>query len=99
MIKEMKLIPVTEKSHPFITAVNACELESHGFVEEEFFQTGTAKPFSPVLLKELYGSLDHYRELAAVSAKNAVAKGFVLPEDEAFLVEETVKIAAARGLS
>lgn len=42
MINKMELIPVTEESHPFITAVNCSELEKYGYVEEEFFQTGTA---------------------------------------------------------
>lgn len=42
MILEMKKIPVTAESHPFITAVDACEFDKYGYVEEEFFQTGTA---------------------------------------------------------
>lgn len=42
MITTMQLIPTTETSHPFITAVDTCELAKHGYVEEEFFQSGTA---------------------------------------------------------
>ncbi len=42
MIQKMQRIPVTEDSHPFITAVKACNLSAHGYVEEEFFQTGSA---------------------------------------------------------
>ena len=42
MILSMQKIPVTENSWPFISAVKPCELEKHGYVEEEFFQTGTA---------------------------------------------------------
>jgi len=42
MLKEVKLIPVTEASHPFATAVNACAFEQNGYLEDEYFLTGTA---------------------------------------------------------
>ena len=42
MLKEVKFIPVTADSHPFITAVNACEFEKNGYLEDEYFLTGTA---------------------------------------------------------
>ncbi len=42
MITEMKRIPATKDSHPFITAADSCDLKKYGYVEEEFFQTGTA---------------------------------------------------------
>ena len=43
---------------------------------------GHADPFSPALMKELYGSLENYRALVAKSTALDVQKGFVLPEDE-----------------
>ena len=42
MINEMRQIPVTAESHPFITAVNACRLADYGYVEDEYFMSGTA---------------------------------------------------------
>ena len=45
MITEMKKIPITEESRPFATALKVCPLETLGYVEEEFFQTGTANVY------------------------------------------------------
>ena len=59
---------------------------------------GTAKPFSPALLREMYGDLEHYRALAEKSTDHAIAKGFILPEDRAYMVESVVAIAKERGL-
>ena len=59
---------------------------------------GRCDPFSPELLKMLYGDLKNYRKLAEQSADRAVAGGFVLPEDRDWLVDRTCEIAAARGL-
>ena len=42
MIQKMQKIAVTEDSWPFISAERACGLKEYGYVEEEFFQTGTA---------------------------------------------------------
>ena len=60
---------------------------------------GTAKPFSPEKLAALYGNLANYRRLVEKSADEAIAKGFVLAEDREELVERTVAIAKARGLT
>ena len=53
---------------------------------------------SPEMLAELYGSLDHYRELVEKATARDVQKGFVLAEDAAGLVDEVVAMAKARGL-
>ena len=50
------------------------------------------------MLAELYGSLDHYRELVEKATARDVQKGFVLAEDAADLVDEVVAMAKARGL-
>ena len=42
MIRSMQRIPTTESSWPFVSAVKPCDLSSFGYVEEEFFQSGTA---------------------------------------------------------
>lgn len=42
MLLEMKRIPVTADSYPFITAVNVCKLKEHGYAEDEYFMRGTA---------------------------------------------------------
>ncbi|MBR2263406.1 MAG: hypothetical protein IJ917_03540 [Firmicutes bacterium] len=49
MIQAMRKVPVTESSYPFISAVKPCDLEKHGYVEEEFFQTGTANIYDETL--------------------------------------------------
>lgn len=45
MIKKIKLIPVTETSHPFAHAVGKCRLASHSYAEDEFFLYGTANVY------------------------------------------------------
>ena len=39
------------------------------------------------MIKELYGTLAHYREMAEKNTKEQVTKGFVCREDAAELVE------------
>ena len=50
------------------------------------------------MLKELYGTLAHYREMAEKNTKEQVTKGFVCREDAAELVEIAVELAKKRGL-
>ena len=45
MIKEMKQIPVTKESHPFASAMFHCRLEELGYVEDEYFMSGTANVY------------------------------------------------------
>lgn len=59
---------------------------------------GHMEPFSPALLKELYGDIDHYRALAEQSADAAVAQGMILPEDRSAAVEAAVERAVRFGL-
>lgn len=59
---------------------------------------GQCMPLTPETLKALYGSLEHYRELAAVSTDRAVAQGWILPEDRDAMIDAVTDIAAARGL-
>ena len=59
---------------------------------------GTVYPFSKEFLKELYGSLDHYRKLVEESAEESIALGFLLREDKEEYVERTVEMAKRRGL-
>lgn len=42
MLKEVKLVPVTEASVPFAAAAEACRFREIGYVEEEYFLTGEA---------------------------------------------------------
>ncbi len=42
MIKEMKLIPVKVGEHPFASAAQRCDFDSIGYVEDEYFMSGTA---------------------------------------------------------
>lgn len=62
------------------------------------FVTGHCEPFSPALLKELYGDLARYRELVAENTDEQIARGVVLREDREELIEEIVQMAKERGL-
>ena len=59
---------------------------------------GSVYPFSVEQLRQMYGSLAHYRELVEKSAAETVALGFLLKEDVAEYVEYTVDQAKRRGL-
>jgi len=59
---------------------------------------GYQESFSAELLQELYGSLEHYRELCRAHTAEQVSKGFVCAADADELVEFAVALAARRGL-
>ncbi|AEB07716.1 hypothetical protein Corgl_1617 [Coriobacterium glomerans PW2] len=59
---------------------------------------GHREPFSQNMLIELYGTLDHYRELCEQSTREQVSRGFVCKEDADALVEAAVRAAVAGGL-
>jgi hypothetical protein len=46
MIYEMKKVPVTKTSHPFATAEGHCRLSQIGYVEDEYFMSGTANVYT-----------------------------------------------------
>lgn len=84
--------------YPTARYYNWChEPQKDGSLRENWLY-GHADPFSPEMLAELYGSLDHYRELVEKATARDVQKGFVLAEDAAGLVDEVVAMAKARGL-
>ena len=45
MLNEMKFIPTTEDSYPFISANFHCRLSELGYVEDEYFMSGTANVY------------------------------------------------------
>ncbi len=59
---------------------------------------GYQQAFSKEMLTELYGSLEHYRELAVRDTQVQVSRGFVCKEDAEKLVEIAVSLAEKRGL-
>jgi hypothetical protein len=59
---------------------------------------GHQEAFSPELLKELYGSLENYRQLVTTDTEEQIAKGFVNPEDGKDLIRIAVDLAKKRGL-
>lgn len=59
---------------------------------------GYQKGFSANFLKELYGSLENYKQLCIEDTKIQVSKGFVCKEDAEKLVEKAVDLAKKRGL-
>lgn len=59
---------------------------------------GHEEPFPAEMLKAVYGSLAHYRELAQENTRQQVSAGFVVREDAEELVNMAVDLAAVRGL-
>ena len=54
MLKSFTYQPVTETSRPFAAAAETCGFAEKGYVEDEYFQTGTANVYeeSPDLSPE-----------------------------------------------
>ena len=46
MITVMKKIPVTADSYPFQTAAKRCEFDKIGYIEDEYFMSGTANIYT-----------------------------------------------------
>lgn len=59
---------------------------------------GKVNPFSPDLLKNLYGTLENYRKLVEKGADDMLAKGFLLPEDREEMIRVIMETASQRGL-
>lgn len=59
---------------------------------------GYQEAFSAQMLRELYGTLEHYKELAERHTREQVTKGFVCREDAQELVDLAVELARKRGL-
>ena len=45
MITEVKQIPVAEGTHPFASAAEKCGFSQIGYVEDEYFMSGTANVY------------------------------------------------------
>lgn len=45
MINNIKLVPATAESYPFVSAVERCDFEGNGYVENEYFMYGTANVY------------------------------------------------------
>ncbi len=48
MIHEIRNIPITESSYPFQAAARRCHFDEIGYVEEEYFMSGTANVYTEV---------------------------------------------------
>lgn len=59
---------------------------------------GYQEPFSVSMLRELYTSLDHYKELVMKDTLEQVSKGFICREDAEELIKTAVSLAKERGL-
>lgn len=76
----------------------ACSMAGESGSREVHDLFGYEEPFPAVMLKQMYGSLKHYRELVQKHTVTMVAMGFVLKEDAPKLVEQAVQRARERGL-
>ena len=71
------------------------------FVDPESEQDGLfgyQEGFSAAMVRELYGTLDHYRRLVTEDTKEQVSKGFLCREDAEELIHLAVSLAERRGL-
>lgn len=59
---------------------------------------GYQEAFPACMLKQMYGSLEKYRDLCIKDTKMQVSKGFVCKEDAEYLVDWAVNLAKERGL-
>lgn len=59
---------------------------------------GHVDPFSPSLLKELYGSLKFYEEQVAECTDEIIAQGYLLASQRADIIRTAVDFARDRGL-
>ncbi len=85
--------------YPVCTYYNWSETEDPETGEKNVnYLAGHEVNFSKDFLKELYGDIGRYRELAAADAKRLVADGQVLAEDMDDLIETAVARARAAGL-
>ena len=50
------------------------------------------------MLKAMYGTLEHYKELVTEHTKEQISKGFIVKEDLEELVNMAVNMAKERGL-
>ncbi len=48
MIQDMRKVPVSEGDYPFQAAYDKCRFDEIGYVEEEYFMTGTANIYTEV---------------------------------------------------
>ena len=53
MITQLKLIPVVNGEHPFAAAAEKCGFTSIGYVEDEYFMTGTANIYGETQIRHL----------------------------------------------
>ena len=73
-----------------------CTLKEDPTRRRDFW--GHVEPFSPALLKSLYGSVEHYEELVAFRTDELIAKGYLLPWDREEIIHDAVAFAKERGL-
>lgn len=99
-IRSVDCVPASLTTQPEDTAIPAT-LKRPEFLDPESEKEGLfgyQQAFSKEMIKELYGTLAHYREMAEKNTKEQVTKGFVCREDAAELVEIAVQLAKKRGL-
>lgn len=46
MITKMTQIPVTEENYPFQSAAKKCNFDALGYIEDEYFMSGTANVYT-----------------------------------------------------
>lgn len=99
-IRSVDCVPASLTIQPEDTTIPDIE-KGQNFLDPESEKEGLfgyQQAFSKEMIKELYGTLAHYREMAEKNTKEQVTKGFVCREDAAELVEIAVQLAKKRGL-
>ncbi|MDR2750496.1 MAG: hypothetical protein LBC41_07540, partial [Clostridiales bacterium] len=73
-----------------------CTIKERPEIKHDFW--GHVEPFSPELLKSLYGSLDNYLSLVLQRTNEIISLGYLLPSDRDDILETAKKFAIERGM-
>lgn len=86
-------------NYPVCTYFNWSEAKNPQTGEKYInYLAGHEVDYTPEFLKELYGDLNHYRELVTEDAKRLVSAAHILAEDMEDVIEVAVNRAVAAGL-
>ena len=89
-ITEFKFIPTTETSTPFAAAADKCDFDKIGYIEDEYFQTGTADVYEE---NEEHQGLQHQHHCRSAGNTLAALEAVVQGEGVTENAENTRKIA------
>jgi hypothetical protein len=73
-----------------------CTLKDDPSKQRDFW--GHVRPFSPDMLKALYGTLENHEKLVAARTDELIAQGYLIANDKESIIADAVSFARQRGL-